>query len=140
MGDLQRLTKLLENFDRIKDEIIDTAGEIAVTEFTLNFRKQGFNGVGWKPKKKPNGKNILIGKGTLRRSISVKKKDSRSVTIGSDVPYAYAHNNGFQRNRVSKNGKRYTITMPKRQFMGDMPSLTKKVTNMIKRKLDNLGE
>lgn len=167
MGELRKLTKLLENFEKIKSEVIDGIGEIAVSEFTLNFRKQGFNGNTWTKKKKPNGKNILVGRGTLRRSIKVLKKSNESVTVGSDVPYALIHNNGGTikhdaKSRVlrftRKNGrlqfaksnskrvvaqsrstfKAYTINMPKRQFIGDMPSLTKKITNFIKRKFDRL--
>ena len=164
MGQLQKLTKLLQNFDKIKAQIVDGIGQIAVTEFTLNFRKQGFNGEAWKPKKKPNGKNILIGRGTLRRSITVTKKTIDTVTIGSNVPYAYIHNYGgkiniksrselFNRNRnkqgkykkgtVSGRGntiKSYYINMPQRKFMGDMPSLTKKITAFIKRKFENIDK
>lgn len=178
MGQLQKLTKLLQNFDKIKAEIVDGIGQIAVTEFTLNFRKQGFNGEAWKPKKKPNGKNILIGRGTLRRSITVTKKTIDTVTIGSNVPYAYIHNYGGvinkkastrvlnfrnrdmdwdRKNKKYKTGTRfskskkahysqkvsigsYSINMPQRKFMGDMPSLTKKITAFIKRKFENIDK
>jgi phage gpG-like protein len=168
MGDLKKLTNLLTNYNKIRSEILNTAGDMAVTEFTLNFRKQGFNGVKWKPKKKPNGKNILIKKGNLRRSISKKRISNDSIVIGSDLPYAYIHNNGgtinrkerseiFTRNRYTKGNKKgkfkkgtksgkgfsfksHIVNMPKRQFMGNMPTLTKKITNFIKNKLNNLNK
>lgn len=136
MGQLQKLTKLLQNFEKVKAEIVDGIGEIAVTEFVLNFRKQSFNSKAWQPKKKPNGKNILIGRGSLRRSIKVTKKTSDTVTIGSDIPYAYIHNNGGKGKAFGK----YSFIMPQRKFMGDMPSLTKKLTAFIKRKFKNIDK
>jgi len=176
MGDLQKLVKLLENYKQVKGEIVDGIGQIAVTEFSLNFRKQGFNGNSWKPKKKPNGKRILVGRGVLNRSIHVTNKTSESVTVGSNVEYAYIHNNGGtinikpskrlisfrnrendwdRKNKKYKQGVRfstfkrathvrgvnvgaYKVNIPQRQFMGDMPSLTKKITAFIKRKFENI--
>jgi len=131
MGELQKLTKLLENFKKIQSELTEGIGEIAVTEFVLNFRRQGFNGNIWKAKKKPNGKNILIRTGTLRRSIKVLRQDKTSITVGSNLKYAKIHNDGLQ----GKAWGKYKFIMPKRQFIGDMPSLTKKITNYIKKKL-----
>lgn len=173
MGKLQKLTKLLENFKKIQGELTEGIGQIAVTEFTLNFRRQGFNGNSWKPKKKDNGKNILINRGSLRRSIKVLRKDKHSITVGSELPYAKIHNEGgvinkkastkilhFRNTEMDYNKKTkthgtgtkfsrrskahfaqkvnigaYKINMPKRQFIGDMPILTKKITAYIKNKL-----
>ncbi len=63
------------------------------------FREQGWDGKPWQPRKagsKNNkGRAILIKRGRLRRSIRITKIDATSVTIGSDVPYARIHNEGF---------------------------------------------
>ena len=96
------------------------AGNEAVN-FTLdNFKRQGFLGntfepwktrkVGW-VKDKRKGRAILVDTGRLRRSIRITKLNQDSVTIGSDVKYARAHNEGasigviqsvkaFKRNRT----------------------------------------
>ena len=63
------------------------------------FREQGWDGNPW-PRRKGNtdpGRAVLIGKGSgrLRRSIRITKTTSDSVTVGSDLPYAKIHNEGF---------------------------------------------
>jgi phage gpG-like protein len=74
--------------------------------------------------KAPNnqGRALLIQSGRLRRSIRIVSTTANSVTIGSDVPYAAAHNDGlrlgvYQRVRafVRMNRKRdqYGITVGK---------------------------
>jgi phage gpG-like protein len=50
----------------------------------------------WGKTKRNNGMALLVDSGRLRRSIRIMRKSSTSVTIGSDVPYAAAHNNGFR--------------------------------------------
>jgi phage gpG-like protein len=43
-----------------------------------------------------NGRALLVQSGRLRRSIRIVNTTAQSVTIGSDVPYAAAHNNGLR--------------------------------------------
>lgn len=54
----------------------------------------------WAPRKINNrgsvGRGLLIKSGRLRRSIRVIRTNTSSVTVGSDVPYAAIHNNGFR--------------------------------------------
>lgn len=78
-------------------------GDIAVNFFKARFREQGWRNVylkGWKqrsPKAKRNkGRAILIDSGRLRRSIRIAKINAMEVTIGTDVPYARMHNEGFK--------------------------------------------
>ena len=63
------------------------------------FREQGWDGTPWKkrnPRAKRNaGRAILVNSGRLRRSIRVLATTPTSVTVGSNVPYAQAHNDGF---------------------------------------------
>lgn len=106
------------------------------------------------------GKPILTDTGALKRSISVKSTTPIEVVVGTggEIPYARIHNEGgtikqaprsdnFVRNRVKKGrgkgrfkrgtkpgqgfsfGER-TITMPKRQFMGDSPVLRQQIKDM----------
>lgn len=84
---------------------ITTAAGAEVVKFSnSNFRKQGFQtGSGiviWTRKTKSKGRYILIKSGRLRRSIRVLRTTKNSVIVGTDVPYAKAHNEGF-RGRVN---------------------------------------
>ena len=75
----------------------------------VNFSKERFRKQDWFdkrsepwPKRKNNGKRpsdrraILVKSGRLRRSIRKVSQTSSSVTIGTDVPYAKAHNYGSE--------------------------------------------
>jgi phage gpG-like protein len=77
----------------------------------------------WGKTKRHKGRALLVDTGRLRRSIRIMTKSSTSVTIGSDVPYAKAHNDGFRgtvqqqvgahtrritAGKILKNGKRST--------------------------------
>lgn len=69
-------------------------------------RKKSWN----KETNRRSGRAILVDTGRLRRSIRVIHADSSIVAIGTDVPYARAHNDGFsgrvrQKVRAHKRGK-----------------------------------
>lgn len=79
-----------------------------VVNFALdNFKRQGFLDVGvtrWQKRKNPtawgtrpkrNNRPILVDTGRLRRSIRVINANSDTVVVGTSVPYARAHNEGF---------------------------------------------
>jgi phage gpG-like protein len=77
-------------------------GNDAVNFSLDRFKNQNWQGASAQPwqqrkatKRGNNGRAILVKTGTLRRSIRVTKITTDSVTIGSDVPYAKAHNEGF---------------------------------------------
>ena len=91
--------------DRLKQTMITLPREIGL--LAVNFSKDRFRAGGWydktflpwkarNPKAKRNsGRAILVQSGSLRRSIRVVRVTNDSVTIGSDVPYAKAHNEGM---------------------------------------------
>lgn len=67
-----------------------------------NFNRQGFPGESfqpWPPRKsgarRNQGKSILVQTGRLRRGNRVISAGDLSAVIGNDVPYARAHNYGF---------------------------------------------
>lgn len=74
----------------------------------VNFSKDNFRSQGWRDtviepwkKRKPgakrdSGRAILVDSGRLKRSIRLLRMNMHSVTIGTDVPYASAHNEGFK--------------------------------------------
>lgn len=95
------------DYDKLKSEVKQAilrlpliVGNEAVNWVKDSFTLQGWRGAGfqaWKAvrNQKRNGAAILIRSGRLRRSIRIVKFNATSVAIGSDVPYAEAHNRGF---------------------------------------------
>ncbi len=84
------------------------AGNEVVNFAKDNFRKRGFQGssfIAWRPRKqrtrwgitpRNKGRALLVDTGRLRRSIRVLYTNQQGVAVGSDVPYAAAHNNGLR--------------------------------------------
>jgi phage gpG-like protein len=135
-------------------------GNDAVNFFLDSFTKQGWQGnvfEAWKPRRsvswgRKNGKGraLLVQSGRLRRSIRITAISGMTVTIGTDVPYAKAHNEGLRLGMIQqvksftrKNPfggattvkpftRRINQNIPKRQFMGDSPYLQAK----LKRRLE----
>lgn len=76
-------------------------GNMAVNFFIDSFNRQGWLGNTLEPwvKRKSNkrpGRAILVDSGRLRRSIRIVSTGVGQVEIGTDVPYARAHNEGFR--------------------------------------------
>lgn len=77
-------------------------GDTAVLFSKQRFREQSWVDYAtepWKRRKtgakRNTGRAILMSTGRLRRSIRIMRTTRDSVTIGSDVPYARVHNEGF---------------------------------------------
>ncbi len=95
--------------DVIKAKFIDAMRglPIVVGNEIVNFSKESFNKQGWHDNtfmpwrkrkgnlKKSKGRAILVQSGRLRRSIRVTRNTGNTVVVGSDVPYAKIHNEGF---------------------------------------------
>jgi phage gpG-like protein len=100
------LKEIEAHFKQVLDKAPAALGIDAVNFFVGSFKKQGWQGAGFQPwakrsnsswnKKNNAGRSVLIQSGRLRRSIRVTAATTRTVTIGSDVPYARAHNEGFK--------------------------------------------
>ena len=139
--------QLKEDQAKFKKEIkkiLILSAEEAVQFFQANIiGRQGFLNrkvTKW-PKRKRNvdpGRNILVGKGggaKLWKSISRTTISAKSVTIGikgEPKDYASVHNFGLRAGR----GKGFI--MPKRQFMGESKTLSKKITRLIKRRIKKI--
>lgn len=79
------------------------AGDTAVLFSMQRFREQAWVDAStypWKKRqlgaKRNSGRALLVSSGRLRRSVRIMRTTSTSVTIGSDVPYARIHNEGFK--------------------------------------------
>lgn len=78
-------------------------GNDAVNFFLDSWKRQGwlnYSNTAWRQRsknsKRNKGRAILVDSGRLRRSIRIVKITGGAVTIGTDVPYARMHNEGFK--------------------------------------------
>jgi len=142
----QGIRLLQQRYKSVMLRIPVIIGNTAVN-FTLdNFRRQGFLGntferwqnrkQGWKNDKR-KGRPILIGTGRLRRSVRIVRISQDGVLIGTDVPYAKAHNEGLKIGEIQtvkgftrRNGsevkahtRRINQNIPRRRYMGNSPYL-----------------
>lgn len=143
----------LRILDSVNNAIQKMPGIIA-TE-AVNFSKERFVNQNWidnttepwkrrKTSRKSATRNrgaILVDSGRLKRSIRKIKVATDYVEIGTDVPYARAHNDGYRgrktvkaHNSRSRNGtsykvKSYTanVNLPRRRFIGESTALNKRI-------------
>lgn len=100
------IKELEKRFKKILPTLAPMAGNEVVNFALDNFKKQGFLNHGfeaWRQRKKSKwgfkdreGRALLVKSGRLRRSIRITNISFLSVTVGSDVPYAKAHNDGLR--------------------------------------------
>lgn len=94
------------------------AGTLAVNFSKERFRAQNWvdnitepwkprSAKTWRKKAERPGRAILVKRGRLRRSIRVISISATRIVIGTDVPYAQAHNDGF-RGAVKQMVKKHT--------------------------------
>ena len=137
-------TKKKTDIARLRKAINDTprvVGIEAVFFFTDTFRKQGFydNGLNkWPGRKdtgtKSTGRGLLMKTGRLRRSIRMIRLVTNGVHIGSDVPYARAHNEGFEDtvNVSEHTRRRYQKTTTYGSFQGTAQKRRKQTVHHLK--------
>ena len=97
------LSTLESHFKRVVQYAPGMLGNDAVNFFLDRFRYQqwlGYTSENWKGRKQAGGRNkgraLLIQSGRLRRSVRITRISGLIAYIGSDVPYARAHNEGFK--------------------------------------------
>jgi phage gpG-like protein len=160
---LNRLSKLYKRFP-----------EMAAIE-AVNFSKERFvrkNWVDksvsvWKPRK-PSPEwhseaqkkaaargSLMVKSGRLKRSIRKIKVTRNSVTIGTDVPYAEAHNEGALINQIinvkthsrKRKGRTETVkahrrkrkmTLPERRFIGESALLLRRIERLVQREINDI--
>lgn len=95
--------------------VLDAMGTELVGIAKRSFNDSGLRVAPWPPKKKPNGQPLLKLTGNLWHSLRVVAADARSVSVGSDRPYAAIHQLGGTIRRRSRK-RSWTIEMPARPF------------------------
>jgi phage gpG-like protein len=160
---LNRLSKLYRKFP-----------EMAAIE-AVNFSKERFVRKNWvdksvtawkkrKPspewhseeqKKAASRGSLMVKSGRLKRSIRKIKVTRNSVTIGTDVPYAEAHNEGAVINQsitvkkhsrkrkgrtetVKAHRRKRKITLPERRFIGESALLLRRIERLVQREINDI--
>ena len=147
------MIETLRLFNNI-DECLRGIPQIVATE-AVNFSKERFvqqnwvdtNTEPWRKRRTRRGSKarsrgaILVSRGRLKRSVRKILVTSDVVVIGSDIPYAPIHNDGFRgretvktHKRKSRKGTKYEVksftrsmNMPRRRFIGQSDVLNKRI-------------
>lgn len=163
--------KIESRLKEIKRKAPRAVGAIAVRFFEQNFNRQGFLNGGvqaWDKRKDGSdpGRGVLIGRGSahLAKSIRVIRADQQAVTVGTNVPYAKAHNDGAQfigRINITEASRKYfwamyyqtgnskykamaltkktefnpRINIPKRQFIGNSKELNQEIGDWFQKQI-----
>lgn len=132
-----KIARLEAHYKRVLQYLPGMIGRDAVNFFVDNFRRQGFLGARLEPWKKRRARNragraILVKSGRLRRSIRITKIQAGTIVVGTDVPYARAHNEGFRGTvQVAAHTRnKYTKT---KELTGKLTKLGKARTKTVKR-------
>ncbi|WP_281322887.1 phage virion morphogenesis protein [Flavobacterium aestivum] len=160
---LDRLSKLYRKFP-----------EMAAIE-AVNFSKERFVRKNWVdrtvtawPARKPSPEwhseaqkkaaargSLMVKSGRLKRSIRKIKVTRNSVTIGTDVPYAEAHNEGAEINTavnikshsrkrkgrestVKAHRRKRKIKLPERRFIGESAVLLRRVERLVQKEINEI--
>jgi len=107
-----------QHFKKVLQYAPGMLGNMAVNFFLDRFRYQNWLGYSTEPwqqrrtnSRRNKGRALLVQSARLKRSIRITRISGLTATIGTDVPYARAHNEGFKgtvsvkahtRNRFSK--------------------------------------
>lgn len=152
----------------LKDDVNEVIGTEAVNHFKSNFANEGFDGNKWASRKTKTrlNKKVLTGQGGgdhLGDSIDYRVEGNTTI-IYTDKAYAQIHNEGgeitvtpkmkkffwFKSMEAKENGdadlqEQYkwmalskTITIVKREFMGESPILNDKIIAKITRDLTRI--
>ena len=150
------LAIIQRNFEAILPTLPAKAGAIIVEHSAEAFRNQGWTDEGLEPWTQSKaaeqaGRATLVKTGRLWRSIRVINTTNDTVSVGSDVPYAKAYNEGFDgtanvaahsRNQLFK-AKAQTIKSRRMQTItgikstGTVKAYTKKMRIIQRRFLGN---
>jgi phage gpG-like protein len=171
---IKKIIQANESLLKVYRQTPRLVGGLAVAFFKQSFVRQGYideKYERWKPRKRADSgayakragkRGILVKTARLKRSIRVLATTTESVTVGTDVKYAQAHNEGFegtvnqtvkQHNRKahtrSRKGREEKVRahkvqgfqrkakmkIPKRQFMGDSKLLARRIQMNIEKLL-----
>jgi len=158
--------RIVPRLTEVRSYLPDVLATTALNFFKDSFRRQGWRDRGlksWKPRKdgsRPGGA-ILVKRGHLRNSLRKLIATWQRTEVGTNLPYAAAHNEGFQgtvnvkahtRKKYQRTkGKRKEATgsysvrahtrkmnLEQRQFLGDSEMLERKIDHVIAKAVDTI--
>lgn len=175
---LRQFNEIAKGLAQLERRLPTLLGGEAVKFFKGSFRRKGFidkTRSKWEARKTKDNtrtrkgrksRSLMIKSGRLRRSIRVTEKTRTHVKIGTDVPYAKAHNEGEEIKQViditrkmrkffwaryyatndpmwkalalKKEPIRRTIKMPQRQFMGDSEFLRRRFEKVMEHEVKQI--
>lgn len=164
-GDFE-LDKSVKQYDRFKKRIPTILATNAVNHFKKGFSqggKQTNNSLsGWKDRQHRKGGNVLVKTGILQKDIQKKIVSFLRIVVGTTSitsEYAEIHNQGGKI-RITEKMRRYfwaryddtkddywknlalhkgtSITIPKREYIGDSDKLSKKNELSLRKELDKV--
>ena len=120
LGDVfDRLTSRLKG--QYIREVVGIAGVVARNHADMNIKAQGYEGRAWPKRadtsKRPTGDMLLVDTGIMRTSLRVEPTPTGAALV-SKTPYAKRHNEGLK-------------GMPERRFIGNSPTLNKKIDKEV---------
>jgi phage gpG-like protein len=172
MSKINNIPDFLGMATQLKKDAVRYAAIEGVNFFQDSFQNQGFTNQGFEawPKRKNDvdpGRKILIKTAFLMQSIQVFDKNEKRIVFGSDAEYAEIHNSGgIVKIPITQKSRKYfwvmfkvtgntmwkalaltkkesiTITIPKRQFIGESATFMNKLDNwaieQIQKRFKNL--
>jgi phage gpG-like protein len=146
MQETLEFVKLLDRVTKAVNVLPQRAATLAV-----NFSKERFRSQNWvdhttepwtkrKTRDKRKGRAILVDSGRLKNSIRKVVVTNDYAIIGTDVPYAKIHNDGFRgtenvrhhrRNGHSVRAHTRRVNMPRRRFIGSSAVLDRQLQRMM---------
>ena len=140
--------------------LVNRSGVVAVNFSKERFvRKDWLDGNSrqtWEKRKRKDKGSLMVRSGRLKRSIRKMSEGDYFVYIGTDVPYAKAHNEGGEitktvnvrshsrarkgrtdKFKVKSYQRKMNLTLPKRQFIGDSAALAKRIERFASVEINN---
>lgn len=150
----------LKKFDQsiLTGQVVKEAGVIAVNFSKDTFRTKSWHDKTrekWKPRKREDRGSLMARTGRLKRSIRRLSYGTAYVLIGTDVPYAKAHNEGetfketvrvksFRRRtkrgtaKVRSHKRKMNTKLPQRKFLGASHTLAKMIEYYMKKQTERM--
>jgi len=155
--------RIVPRLTEVRNHLPDVLGTVALNFFVDSFRRQGWRDKGLTKWKRPEGKvgAVLVKRGHLRNSLRKLIATWQRTEVGTKLPYAAAHNEGFEgtvnvkahtrRKYQRTTGKRKEATssygvrahtrkmsLKQRQFLGDSEMLDRKIDHVIAKAVDTI--